>query len=143
MSLAMAAGYLSIDENSFQKIARANDLRPVDLGLELERWRRSDLDRLIAKLPGVERGMGMPAQQAATPSQASLSETDLDRIATRLQARPGAALPQACNIRQAAEALGIGRSTVYRLINDGKLTPKRIAGRVVIRRSEIDRLLDA
>jgi excisionase family DNA binding protein len=143
MPLAMAAGYLSVDENSFQKIARANDLRPVDLGLELERWRRSDLDRVISKLPSVEHGMRMAAQQAAAPSHASISEADLDRIATRLQARTGPNLPQACTIRQTAEALGIGRSTVYRLINEGKLTPKRIAGRVVIRRSEIDQFLDA
>jgi excisionase family DNA binding protein len=87
--------------------------------------------------------MRLPAQQATAPSQAGLSEADLDRIATRLQARTGAALSQACTIRQTAEALGIGRSTVYRLINEGKLTPKRIAGRVVIRRSEIDQLLGA
>jgi hypothetical protein len=106
MPLAMAAQYLSVDESSFQKFARANALRPVDLGLELERWRRSDLDRLIAKLPSFEHGMRLPAQLAAAPSQPGLSETDLDRIATRLQARTGATLPQACTIRQTAEAPG-------------------------------------
>ena len=46
----MAAGYLSLDENNLLRVAHAGGVRPVDLGLELTRWRRNDLDRLVAKL---------------------------------------------------------------------------------------------
>jgi hypothetical protein len=63
MSLATAARYLSMDENSFRSVARAHDLRTVELGLDLERWRPSDLDRLIAKLPSGEGPLLAPSAQ--------------------------------------------------------------------------------
>ena len=51
MPLAMAARYLSLDENSFQLVIAEARIGTVDLGLELERWRKSDLDRLLRQLP--------------------------------------------------------------------------------------------
>lgn len=51
MNAATAALYLEMSPSSFLGVARRKGLRPVDLGLALVRWRRSDLDELIGTLP--------------------------------------------------------------------------------------------
>ncbi len=48
----------------------------------------------------------------------------------------------AYGVAQAAEALSVGKSTVWRLIKDGRIKPIQLGGRTIIRRSELDRLLD-
>src|SRR5579872_5161663 len=53
LTTELAARYLSIDENTFAMLAETSNLEPVDLGVSLIRWRRSELDRLVAKLPAV------------------------------------------------------------------------------------------
>jgi excisionase family DNA binding protein len=49
-------------------------------------------------------------------------------------------LPLAYRINDFAKAVGIGRTTIYRLIAEGKICPIRIAGRVLIPANEVDRL---
>lgn len=44
-------------------------------------------------------------------------------------------------INDAAKALSLGRSTIYKLINEGKLKSVTIAGRTLIPRAEIERLI--
>lgn len=44
-------------------------------------------------------------------------------------------------INDACRALSLGRSTLYKLISQGKLKPITIAGRVLIPRTEIERLI--
>lgn len=57
------------------------------------------------------------------------------RVAPAVQARPKARrIPEAC------EALGIGRSTIYKLAKQNKLKLVRIAGRTVVPETEIERL---
>ena len=48
--------------------------------------------------------------------------------------------PKARRIPEACEALGICRSTLYKLAAQNKLKLVRIAGRTVVPESEIDRL---
>lgn len=58
MGTELAARYLSMDENSFALMMRREGVRPVELGLSMVRWRRSELDRLVADLPSAST---MPA----------------------------------------------------------------------------------
>lgn len=48
--------------------------------------------------------------------------------------------PRAYRISEACRTLGIGRSTIYKLANEGRLRLVHIAGRTVVPASEIDRL---
>lgn len=47
----------------------------------------------------------------------------------------------ALNVRAAAQYLSIGRSSVYELVKDRKVRDVKIAGRRVILREDLDRLL--
>lgn len=47
----------------------------------------------------------------------------------------------ALRIGDAAAALSISRSSIYNMIRDGRLKSVKIAGRTLILRSEIERLL--
>jgi excisionase family DNA binding protein len=143
MSLATAARYLSIDEHSFRSVARAHDLRTVDLGLDLERRRRSDLDRLIAKLPNREGLLPLRLQRNELAPSGGLTDADVDRIAAKLRGRTEPARDGACDLREAAATLSISRTTLYRLVNEGRLKTIRIAGRVLVRRSDLEQLLNA
>jgi len=49
--------------------------------------------------------------------------------------------PLAYRVRDAAHALSVGRSSIYNMIRDGRLRSIKIAGRTLIPRSEIERLL--
>ena len=48
--------------------------------------------------------------------------------------------PHARRIPEACRAIGIGKSTLYKLASEGRLTLIRIAGRTVVPESEIVRL---
>jgi len=76
MDAATGALYLEISPASFQALVRRAAIRPVDLGLGVVRWRRSDLDDLVARLP--VRGGGTQAD-VSPPS----FEDALARSATR------------------------------------------------------------
>lgn len=47
----------------------------------------------------------------------------------------------AYRINDLAKAVGIGRTTIYKLIAEGKIRPIKIAGRVLVPANEIARLL--
>jgi excisionase family DNA binding protein len=47
----------------------------------------------------------------------------------------------AYRINDCAKAVGVGRTTIYKLIAEGKIRPIKIAGRVLIPAPEIARLL--
>lgn len=49
-------------------------------------------------------------------------------------------VPKICyRINEACHALGIGRTTLYALVRDGKLRLIRIGGRSLVPRSELER----
>ncbi len=50
--------------------------------------------------------------------------------------------PILVGITEAAKMLGLGRSSIYRMINDGTLDPVRLGGRVMIRIADIERLVE-
>ncbi|GAA0861844.1 hypothetical protein GCM10009115_06100 [Sphingopyxis soli] len=45
-------------------------------------------------------------------------------------------------VNEATEALGIGRTTIYELIKGGELAVVKIGSRTIIRRKDLDALLD-
>ncbi len=49
---------------------------------------------------------------------------------------------QGLRIEEAAHALGCGRTTVFKLIRDGRLRVVKLGTRTVIPRSEIERLFN-
>ena len=51
MDTALAASYLALSESSFRVVAARAGVQPVDLGLAVTRWRRTDLDGLVDRLP--------------------------------------------------------------------------------------------
>lgn len=51
MNAETGALYLGISVASFQNLMRRARVRPVDMGMSLVRWRRSDLDVLVTSLP--------------------------------------------------------------------------------------------
>jgi excisionase family DNA binding protein len=56
---------------------------------------------------------------------------------------PDAPEPLAYSVTAAAPALSVGKNSIYRLINEGQLASVRIAGRRLILRDSILRLLKA
>lgn len=49
---------------------------------------------------------------------------------------------RALSIKEAAQACGLSRATLYRLIADGKLTTLKIGARQLVTTTAIDALLD-
>lgn len=47
----------------------------------------------------------------------------------------------AYRINEACASIGVGRSSLYNMIRDGRVKSVKIAGRTLILRSEIERLL--
>jgi hypothetical protein len=50
MDLATAAAYLQLSAASARRLFRRERLEPIGLGLRCRRWRRADLDELLARL---------------------------------------------------------------------------------------------
>jgi excisionase family DNA binding protein len=136
MSAEMAAAYLSMDEASFRRVAITGNVSPVELDLDLERWRRKDLDALLRRLP-----LRKPEPARPQVVQPVLDDATLDRVVERLQAKLAVPQRAAYGIKEAGHILGISHGSMYRLINTGELTPVRVLGRSLIRREDIERLL--
>ena len=85
MATDMACAYVSLGESSFQALAAANGVRPVDLGkLRGVRWKRSELDRLIDSLPAADEPSRVRADPSAPPSSdAQMAQQALSRVEHR------------------------------------------------------------
>lgn len=146
MGTAMAARYLSLDENSFALVTHRAGVQPVDLGFEMVRWRRNELDRLVNNLPASSglSGVDRPAADP-DPTEAIVSRV-VDELARRTFPREPVAphtgsLSEAMGINDAAKAIGIGRTTLYKLIAGGRLPVRRFGRRVLVLRSDVEALL--
>lgn len=51
MDEGTAAAYLALGRASLRRLLAREGVAPVRLGLRLRRWRRSDLDQLLERLP--------------------------------------------------------------------------------------------
>ncbi len=50
--------------------------------------------------------------------------------------------PRAFGVTDAARYLSVHRSTIYRLANSGELAIRKIAGRAVVLKEDLDKFLD-
>jgi len=139
LTTELAARYLSIDENTFAMLAETSNLEPVDLGVSLIRWRRSELDRLVAKLPAVVWAPETRASNAKELDQASI-ERIVQGVASRVVGieRPEPRLMM--SMKETAKTLGISHSTLYKLVSAGRLQTHRLGGRTLVRRADVEAL---
>ncbi len=49
---------------------------------------------------------------------------------------------QGYNVGESARIIGVGRTTMHKMIREGRIRPVKIGARTVIPKSEIDRLLN-
>ncbi len=48
---------------------------------------------------------------------------------------------QGYNVGEAARIIGVGRTTLHKMMNQGRIRPVKVGARTIIPKSEIDRLL--
>jgi len=49
---------------------------------------------------------------------------------------------QGYNVGESARIVGVGRTTMHKMIREGRIRPVKIGARTIIPKSEIDRLLN-
>lgn len=147
MGAEMAARYLSMDENSFALLMRREGVRPVELGLAMVRWRRNELDRVVAALPSAT---SLPAGDMTLEDPdrtVFIAKRIADELARRTIIGDRGSKPNpnagSFNIAEAAEIIGISKSAIYKLMAEGKLETLRIGGRPLVRREAIQALLNS
>lgn len=74
MNLETASQYLSLAPGSLVAFLRRNGIQSIDVGARLRRWRREDLDELIARTPGV--GSRPPASVSARVGEEALAAVE-------------------------------------------------------------------
>ena len=137
----MASRYLSVDEGIFSDIAVRWDVSPVEIGTETRRWRKTDLDKLIKRLPADTIWRGRQGKPRNLEIDKAVIEKLAAAVARRLENHKPARRPALVSISDATNLLGVGRSTVYRLIENGGLNSRKIGRRTLIPMADIDRIL--
>lgn len=141
MSLDLASRYLSVDQGTFRRLAAEHRVETVEAGDGEPRWRKLDLDRLCKRLPTRPTDIQLRQQAQGLP----VSEADIARLAEAIAMRSATTVPrpspELVSIKEASRLLGLGRSTIYVLINEGRLQTRRIGRRTLIPRTAIEALL--
>jgi excisionase family DNA binding protein len=70
-----------------------------------------------------------------------LAVEDIDEMLNKKEFQPEPTREKLLTLSEAAAAMRISRTTLYRIIRDGDLAPCRIRGKVLIRMSDVDRVL--
>lgn len=143
MSTEMAARYISVGEDVFLQLASAFDLPCVEVEGLSARWRKQDLDRLTKKLPTTSaRHLSDPGKRFFRLDQSQV-EAIADAVARQLDRHGTRTESKLVSIGEAIAILGVGRSTIYKMISEGALQTRRIGRRTLIPRSELDAILNA
>lgn len=144
MSLECACKYLSLDAGQFRHLAERWAILPVDLGNEAILWRRTDIDRLVKRLPTCT---SVPS--IASPATVRLVPEAIDQIARAVVASLGSEAPlprpsiaQLVSISHATTQLGIGKSTIWRMIDRGELVVRKIGRRTLITQQSLSSVID-
>lgn len=131
MSLETASHFLSVSETEFLQLATASGLREVEVVEGIFRWRGSDIDRVVAKLPARTKAVPTVGHDR---SEASAPADPIDQPATPLP------LPTLVSISRAVEHMAISRTTIHRLMRDGELEIVKIGKRTLITGASIKAL---
>ena len=141
MSTEMATRYLSIEQTGFLELAARFGIPAVEAEEGSPRWRKQDLDRLIKKLPS----MALPSGGTRTTHLIRLEESHIeaiaDAVAERLRREPSASGRKLVSIKEAAALLGLGRTTVYRMIEEGRLSTAKIGRRTLVHMETINSVI--
>lgn len=135
----MAAIYLSVTIDHFEIVSQNLQLQAVDAGDGVMRWDRRDLDTRLALLPKVAATTIFSG--AIRKGESRSIDQLAQAVAEKLGYSKPSKLPSLVSIREASERLGIGRTTIYRLISMGDLQPTRIGRRTLIPVVQIERVL--
>lgn len=147
VTLGDACRYLSLGPRQFRSVVEKWRVYPVaidDTG-EAVVWRLRDLDQLIKRLPSVP----LLPEDYGTTGTVRLDHVAIEQIAravvSRLEAH-GGLQPQPqrrfVTVKEAGMQLSLGRSTIYRLINEGKLDVRRVGNRTLVSQSSIEALTE-
>lgn len=142
MSTEMAARYVSVDEAMLLRIASRFDVPLVEIEDLPVRWRKQDLDRLIKKLPSASSKIMSDQPARLFQLESSQVEAIADAVARRLNRHEAKSESKLVSINEATAILGIGRSSVYRMITEGTLDTRKIGRRTLILRSDLEAILD-
>lgn len=141
MTTEMAARYISIGEEHFLQIASTFDLPCVQIDGQSARWRKQDLDRVIKKLPTASARHLPDPERRIVRLDPSQIEAIADAVAKRIAHVGTQSESKLVSISDATAILGVGRSTIYKLINEGALQTKRIGRRTLVPRSDLNQML--
>ena len=143
LTVDRACDYLSLGQDAFLSLMAHWRIEAVEVGAQEAMWRTRDLDALLRKLPTVKSAAHAPDKGRAV----QLDPVAIERLAETIEARLHAKLavaherPQLASIRETCAQLGLGRTKIYNLINDGRLQVRRIGGRTMITQMSIDALV--
>lgn len=140
LTFELACRYLSLESARFQALAERHHVYPVEVDDVCALWRRSDLNRLVGRLPIVRSVQGDPAQ----PKLIALDAATVHQLATLIAARldQSGDSPELLSVKEAGRRLGLSRSTVYKMIDQGTLVVRRIGGRTLITRDSISSVIE-
>lgn len=137
-----ACAYLSIAPDRFRALVNLWNIDPVLLAPDTIRWRLSDLEKLTRRLPSTKApsvpGDSVLRLDAKTVN--AIVEQLAQRLAT-LGSPPNIGAPRLVSIKEACGLLGLGRSTIYRLISNGALQARKIGKRTLISQDSISGLI--
>ena len=136
-----AARYLSLDISHFRQVARELGVIPINLIDDSARWRKRDLDSMVSKLPYMTDYWAK--SDAESPVRLDNQTIEAIAKAVRMEMGPSVEphlLAKLVSIGDTIDLLGVGRTTVYRLIKEGALSKRKIGRRSLITRTSIERL---
>ena len=147
VTLDGACRYLSLSPAQFSGLVERWDVPPVEIETAGEAlvWRLSDLDRLIKRLPSAPIPFAKTQSVPTVRLDRSTLECLAQAVASELRSRvplPGQAVRQFVSIKEAGHQLSLGRSTLYRMIQDGALEVRRVGRRTLIAQASIEALLN-
>lgn len=141
LSTEMASRYLSIDETTFLQLAERHHAPAVNVDGATMRWRRQDLDRLIKKLPSISYKLPSDYSRHLVRLEDAHVEAIANAVTERLERGGSFSGRKLVSIKEAGTILGLGRSSIYRMIEDGRLTTKRIGRRNLVHMDTINAIL--
>ena len=143
LTLERACDYLSLDHDAFLSLMAKWRIEAVEVGGHQTMWRTRDLDALLRKLPTVKSAPLAPDRGEIIQSGQMALEKIAETIEARLQGKLAVAhdRPQLASIRETCAQLGLSRTKIYSLINEGRLQVRRIGGRTMITQVSIDALV--
>lgn len=140
-----ACRYLSLEAAEYLSLIARWGVSPVEIGSDKLMWRLSDLNSLIKRLPATKAALDQLRQPKPVRLDEATIELLADAVATRLH-RDGGVLaqhkPQLIAIKEACRELGLGRTKVNQMIDEGILQAKRIGRRKLVTQNSIQALLN-